>query len=151
MIYFVESSDGLRVKIGTTIRLSVRLKQLRAKHGKGLKVMAVTEGSFVEESKLHADFAHLRLEGEWFLFESPIRDFVRDYADAWDGTNEVPFPPPDETLAQTKVDRLIVSRLRQVAGYRGVTLAELISDILRGPTNKIFNEMIRESDKEAKG
>lgn len=60
-------------------------------------------------------------------------------------------PKSDRDDVTVKVDRVIVSRLKQVAGYRGVTVAELISDILRAPTSKIFNEMLRESDKEAKG
>ena len=67
------------------------------------------------------------------------------------GKVEERAPKTDRDDVTVKVDRLIVSRLKQVASYRGVTLAELISDLLRAPTNKVWNEMVKESDKEAKG
>lgn len=140
MIYFVESSDGLRVKIGTTIRLSVRIKQLRAKYGEGLKIVAVTEGSFVEESKLHAGFADLRLEGEWFLFESPIRDFVRDHADAWDGTDEVPLV----YMPGVSIDPEVHERATKAASLMGMSLADYASAVLRKAADR---DLLREAKK----
>lgn len=48
-----------------------------------------------------------------------------------------------------KVDRTLVGRLKTIAVYRGVPLAELISEALRTPTAKMWNEMVRDSGKEA--
>lgn len=62
MIYFIRSPSG-PIKIGTTIRLSQRLKQLAAEYGEGLEVLAVTEGDRNVEQELHRRFGHLRLEG----------------------------------------------------------------------------------------
>ncbi len=42
MIYFIKSPDG-PIKIGTTIRIVQRLKDLIAEHGPGLEVLAVTD------------------------------------------------------------------------------------------------------------
>lgn len=50
-----------------------------------------------------------------------------------------------------KVDRTIVGRARTLASYRGVSVAELISEALRAPLSKMWNEMVRESEKEGKG
>ena len=42
MIYFIKSARG-RIKIGTTIRLKQRLKELETGHGEPLEVLAVAE------------------------------------------------------------------------------------------------------------
>ena len=65
MIYFLRNADRTAIKIGTTIRLSARLKTLAAEHGE-LEVLAVIDGGRDQEKGLHRRFADLRTVGEWF-------------------------------------------------------------------------------------
>ncbi len=125
MIYFVATADGLRVKIGTTIRLSVRLEQLRVKYGEGLNVIAVADGSFVEERTLHREFIEHRIEGEWFHFERPIYDWIEDHGDVWDGTDEVPND------VSVKMDENVVEDCRIASAFKGMSLAEYLSETMR--------------------
>lgn len=82
LVYFVER-DGF-VKIGTTTNLARRLRDL-ARGGAimpqgmtigPMTVLATMPGTRRNEAFLHQRFAHLRLEGEWFLLEDEIRDFI---------------------------------------------------------------------------
>jgi hypothetical protein len=43
-----------------------------------------------------------------------------------------------------KVDRAIGGKLKLVATHRGISLAELISDLLRSPTDRVYAQMLRE-------
>ncbi len=44
-----------------------------------------------------------------------------------------------------KVDRTIISRAKMLASYHGISVAELISETLRGPFDKMVNEMLRKT------
>ena len=46
-----------------------------------------------------------------------------------------------------KIDRTLVGKARLVATHRGVTMAELLSDIIKGPLDRYYVQMIRELDK----
>jgi hypothetical protein len=140
VIYFVESSEGLRIKIGTTIRLSQRIKQLRSQFGEGLKVVAVTEGGFVEEARLHARFADLRIEGEWFAAHPAILGFIRDHADTWDGTDEVPFPP----VTTIRMDSAVHERAALAASMMKMSLADYVTEVLRKAADR---DIVREAKK----
>lgn len=49
-----------------------------------------------------------------------------------------------------KLDRTIVGRAKTLATYRGVSVAELLSEALRVPLSKMWSDMIRDTDKESK-
>jgi hypothetical protein len=92
MIYFIRRPDGGPIKIGTTIRLTERLKQLIAEHGPGLEVLAVAEGSYDRERELHRRFSHLR-HGRTEQFEpgDDLVGFIVAEGRAWDGSDESPL------------------------------------------------------------
>jgi hypothetical protein len=48
-----------------------------------------------------------------------------------------------------KVDRTIVGKARLIATHRGISVAELLSEILGTPIDKAYAQMLRELD--AKG
>ena len=159
MIYFIRSPAG-PIKIGVSIRLSQRLKQLVAEHGEGLEVLAVVDGSYDEEKALHGRFAHLRTVGEWFEPGDDLVGFIVSDGQSWDGTDEVPNgemrpesgpgrPPKGRDDMAVKVDRAIVSKARAIAQDRGITIAEYLSEKLDGPVSKDFAAMLRAN--EAKG
>ncbi len=61
MIYFVQPVDGGPIKIGTTINLESRLKQLEAHYGCPLALLATMTGDAEREREIHDQFSHLRL------------------------------------------------------------------------------------------
>jgi hypothetical protein len=93
MIYFAQPSDGGRIKIGTTIRLSQRLKQLAAEHGCDLHVLAVQDGGPDDEVLLHRRFAHLRAVGEWFEPGDDLVGFIMAEGRPWDGSDDTDTKP----------------------------------------------------------
>jgi hypothetical protein len=90
VIYFIKRPDDGRIKIGTTVRLSQRLRQLVAEHGNGLIVLAVTDGDRDIEQALHQRFAGLRIVGEWFEPGDDLLGFIVAEAREWDGSDEAP-------------------------------------------------------------
>lgn len=44
-----------------------------------------------------------------------------------------------------KVDRLIVSKARLIAGDRGISLAELLSGMLAGPVEREYGKLVRKT------
>jgi hypothetical protein len=46
-----------------------------------------------------------------------------------------------------RLDAAVVTMARAVAGSRGITMAEYLSDILRGPVGKDYAAMLRELEK----
>lgn len=124
MIYFIQAEDGGPIKIGTTARLTVRLKELCKEAGDGLRVLAVIDGSYQEESKLHRRFVHLRGVGEWFEPGDDLLGFIVANGREWDGGD-------DDPVAQVKIASEVVRDARIVAAYRETTLAEYLSELVR--------------------
>jgi hypothetical protein len=80
-VYFAER-DGF-VKIGWGRNIPKRMKELGTGDSaiEGMRVgpvrlLAAIRGGEQKESSLHAQFAHLRIGGEWFLFEAEVCEFV---------------------------------------------------------------------------
>jgi ribosomal protein S19E (S16A) len=48
----------------------------------------------------------------------------------------------------TKIDRTILSRLKAVASYRGVPVAELLSELVRAPLDKAYAQVLRDLEKD---
>lgn len=159
MIYFLQSPLGGSIKIGTTENLEVRLKQLEAHYGQPLALLATLEGGRDKEQAIHARFASHRLgRTEQFRPVTEIMAFIGrpllvgadpDAVEMMEPATPKDFDPGRDDVA-VKVDRTLVGRLKTIATFRGVSLAELVSEALRVPAGKMWNEMIRESDKEAK-
>lgn len=66
MIYFAQAEGSPLVKIGTSERVSARLKQIAKELNRPVSLLAVCAGGRAEESMLHDRFAELRQHGEWF-------------------------------------------------------------------------------------
>ncbi len=54
------------VKIGFSTNFIERLKALQGANADALRVLALGRGEFSDESHLHAQLAHSRVNGEWF-------------------------------------------------------------------------------------
>lgn len=140
MIYFIRRPDCNRIKIGTTIRLSQRLKQLVAEHGPGLEVLAVAEGSFEQERELHHRFGHLRDVGEWFEPGDDLVGFIVAECKEWDGSDEVP-PLQDACI---KFDKTLAGKARLISQGRGITMTEYLTEMTRPIIDRDYAKLMRE-------
>jgi hypothetical protein len=53
--------------------------------------------------------------------------------------------------ATIRIDRLVARRLKAVADYRGASVAELATEMLRGPVDREFAKMVSEMQREGGG
>lgn len=58
-------------------------------------------------------------------------------------------PTTDRDDVSAKIDRAIMSKAKLIAADRGVTAAQLLSELLAGPIDRAYAEMLRRLD--AKG
>lgn len=81
-VYFMQAGGAHgAIKIGHSHNAERRLEQLRTGNHLPVEMLAKfirADAPFVER-QLHAVFAHLRLEGEWFRFDQVLVDLI----DAW--------------------------------------------------------------------
>lgn len=150
MIYFVQPVAGGRIKIGRTVCLTKRLKQLCAQHGLALRVLAVLSGGALEESRLHRRFAHLRTRGnplgrEWFEPGQDLLSYIAHGGSPWDGSDEVVVFKPSRMCLNT--DRLFHLALKQEALRRGMTVSALVEEILKGSIPPIPAKAVEEARK----
>lgn len=110
LIYFISADARVRfpVKIGrsTTKAIRGRLSSLQTGMPYKLDYMVVCEAPPEVEQQVHREFAHLRLEGEWFKRSRDLTEFIGQLVDAdpdWRGltTPRMVFapghePPPDD-------------------------------------------------------
>lgn len=75
-VYFIESVGLERIKIGFAGEPEKRLRQLQTGSSSPLRLIGCIPGGQHLEAKLHNDFAHLRLDGEWFLATQELRGFI---------------------------------------------------------------------------
>ncbi|MEV5819274.1 GIY-YIG nuclease family protein [Micromonospora haikouensis] len=80
LIYYALDAtiEGVRVKIGFTTNLRQRMASLRrwVPSRQTPIVLAVEEGTRVLEGKRHAQFADLRIDGEWFQYADAMASFL---------------------------------------------------------------------------
>ena len=79
-VYFVAGAE--LVKIGSSMDPMARLKDLRAMCPVPLEMVAYYDGFSEDEHDLHERFSRLRHHNEWFLDQSPIRDYLRECSEA---------------------------------------------------------------------
>lgn len=140
MIYFVQALDGGPIKIGTSTRLSVRMKQLAKASAKRLWVLGVTDGGREEERALHERFSHLRITGEWFKPDSALNAYIAREAKDWDGVDEEPLGD------LVRINKDLLWKVKMLAAWRAVSVSECIEDLLRRPVasevSKIATECV---------
>lgn len=76
-VYFIRSEKTHAIKIGFTAgKIEDRLSALQTAHPYKLQVLATSRGNREYEKALHARFARLRLEGEWFEPHPDLLAFI---------------------------------------------------------------------------
>ncbi|MBN1430422.1 MAG: GIY-YIG nuclease family protein [Anaerolineae bacterium] len=81
VVYFIQSSTGGLIKIGTAINANRRLAEIQNMSPVPLRILAVIPGDCRKEAELHKRFAHLRRHGEWFEPTIELLDFIRQAED----------------------------------------------------------------------
>jgi hypothetical protein len=76
MIYFAQRSVDRAIKIGFTGQIKERLYGLKRQCGEPPQILGMMRGQRKEEFKLHRQFDHLALGGEWFKPGSDLLSFV---------------------------------------------------------------------------
>lgn len=80
MIYFIQRTSDNAIKIGKALDIQDRFHSLKRKYKNDkLEPLAKLEGYTKEERELHARFAPLCVEGEWFRPESALFDFISNH------------------------------------------------------------------------
>jgi hypothetical protein len=99
LIYFIQDPEDSLVKIGTTVRLSFRLAQLKSQFGQGLVVLGILDGSFADEKVLHEQFAGAREDGEWFRPYPHLMGFIAQECRPWTEADDAPLPTGFKTIS----------------------------------------------------
>jgi hypothetical protein len=55
-------------------------------------------------------------------------------------------PKVDRDDVTVKLDRVMASRAKAIANFRGIPVAELLTEIVRLPIDRAYAQMIRELD-----
>lgn len=104
MIYFIQNTTTLNIKIGVFSNLKSRLSQLQIGNDCDLVVVGVTHGDIMDEKKLHWRFSKVR--GEWFRPNDRLVSYIKnlnvddEYKSILSPIVMPPDPPP-----QKKVDK----------------------------------------------
>jgi hypothetical protein len=80
LVYFVQAGEDGPIKIGWSQHLDHRKASLQTANAHKLRVLGTVPGTRRREAALHAQFAHLRMEGgeEWFRNSFEIHEFLRN-------------------------------------------------------------------------
>lgn len=73
-IYFARA--GNKVKIGISKDPRQRLGSIKTGSSSKVRIYYVTPGTREDERRLHQQFSEYRVNGEWFLFAAPIKDWI---------------------------------------------------------------------------
>jgi hypothetical protein len=98
VIYFLRCEEDFQdlkagwIKIGTTIRLADRLKQIAAEIGHTPMVLAILDGAFAEERALHELFKESREIGEWFQPHEELLQLITNEGRPWNIEDDASVP-----------------------------------------------------------
>tara|TARA_Y100001937_G_C7123804_1_gene333899 strand:- start:322 stop:1113 length:792 start_codon:yes stop_codon:yes gene_type:complete len=78
LVYFIESLESKKIKIGTSKNPKARLKQLQTSNPSQLKILKVIPGGFAKEFQIHRKFSQSRVCGEWFKDSEELRKYIEE-------------------------------------------------------------------------
>jgi hypothetical protein len=76
LVYFIQARHGGPIKVGIATNPRRRLRELQTAHAHELVIRRMTPGGLDLEQKIHKQFAHLRLRGEWFTSAQELMEFI---------------------------------------------------------------------------
>ena len=81
MVYFIKVNN--RVKIGYSNNMDKRINGLKTSnpYSNEIELLLLIDGERDIEKKLHKKFSDIRICGEWFLYSSEIKEFIKSNID----------------------------------------------------------------------
>lgn len=76
-IYFMQESSIGAIKIGFASNVSTRKCNIQGANPSKVTVLGAIPGGPDEETRIHEQFAHLRIRGEWFKPGEDLLEFIR--------------------------------------------------------------------------
>lgn len=145
MIYFLraeQDTESLKagwIKIGTTIRLSERIKQIAAKIGHTPTILAILNGSFAEERALHDRFSGCLAWREWFYPYDELLQLIADEGRDWDVADDEPV---SNRTVGIRVYEDFADLARRSSVGRGMTTAEFCKQFLAPVLEEVHREFV---------
>lgn len=75
-VYFIKDVDRNLIKIGFSINVFKRLKELETGNAGNLVLLKKIKGTTKDEARLHRRFSHLRTRLEWFIVAEELTQFI---------------------------------------------------------------------------
>jgi hypothetical protein len=155
VIYFLRCEKNFQdlkvgwIKIGTTIRLSERLKQITYEIGHMPTVLGILDGGHKEEKLLHRRFAAMRAGehslSEWFYPKSELLKHIESKCKKWDGSDEVPL---DGKPVRLPSDVHYWARI--VATFREESISDVLGEILRPILKEMAKDLVLKTNEQIK-
>jgi hypothetical protein len=76
VVYFIRAGDA--IKIGYTTNLAARKRALETASAVPLELLASVPGDRSEEARLHREWWHLHIQGEWFRADEELLRYARE-------------------------------------------------------------------------
>lgn len=76
-IYFLQESSLGAIKIGFAANVNTRKCNIQGANPSKVTILGAIPGGPEEETKIHEQFAHLRIRGEWFKPGEDLLEFIR--------------------------------------------------------------------------
>jgi hypothetical protein len=125
MIYFIQANEGGPIKIGTSVRLSLRIKQLAKEERRTIRVLGIMPGSYADEAALHRRFRDILDHGEWFRPEPALLNLIEQETSPWDGKDD----KPNGSMARITGD--VLTKAKIVSADRDMKISDYLNSILR--------------------
>jgi hypothetical protein len=144
VVYFVQSAKAsAAVKIGYTTNLPNRLVGLKQTYNCGeLETLLVLPGTRELEQHLHAMFAHLRIDGEWFHPGEDLLTFIREQKAASTEAQEGVARPS----GSVRLPADLMEAAEKRAAETGASLHTIVSEALRRGLELPFNVPMKAPD-----
>jgi hypothetical protein len=97
VVYFLRAGDA--IKIGYTTNLAARQRSLETASAVPLELLASIPANRSEEARLHQEWSHLHIRGEWFRADEELLHYIRMLA------GEL-APEPDDPRARAQEARI---------------------------------------------
>jgi hypothetical protein len=76
VVYFIRAGDA--IKIGYTTNLAARKRALETASAASLELLGAVPGDRGEEARLHREWWHLHIRGEWFQADGELLRYIRE-------------------------------------------------------------------------
>jgi hypothetical protein len=76
VVYFIRAGDA--IKIGYTTNLAARKRSLETASAVPLELLGSVSGDRREEARLHREWWHLHIRGEWFHADEELLRYIRE-------------------------------------------------------------------------